>query len=64
MQYLLLAEMGYEQAQYNAAYLLESQNVSSPLTLALWTRSAKQVLQLALFNFAPIFCRSLLCVLL
>ncbi|XP_075451047.1 protein sel-1 homolog 2 [Ascaphus truei] len=49
IQYLLLAEIGYESAQSNAAYILESQRVNIfskdhiyPLALLLWKRAAAQ----------------------
>ncbi|XP_029452636.1 protein sel-1 homolog 2 [Rhinatrema bivittatum] len=49
VQYMLLAEMGYETAQSNAAYILESQktNILSkdelyPMAFLLWNRAAAQ----------------------
>ncbi|XP_077172442.1 protein sel-1 homolog 2 isoform X3 [Paroedura picta] len=49
MHYLFLAEMGYEIAQINSAYIIESekikifhQNQISPLALLLWNRAASQ----------------------
>ena len=42
-KYLYLAEMGYEHAQYNAAFLLEVQENMDGQALWNWRRSAKQV---------------------
>nr|XP_014343320.1 PREDICTED: protein sel-1 homolog 2 [Latimeria chalumnae] len=55
LQYMLLSEMGYEVAQSNAAFILESkqstivrENQTYPLAQLLWIRAANQVLNIFL----------------